>query len=98
MRHNMSEDLRNDVIKAVSVVCDPHMGVSIVDVGIVQSVEVEDNVASITIKPTNPGCMSVTRMAADAKAQAEKVEGIEKVKITVIGHAMADSLNEMLNK
>ena len=72
----MSEDLRNDVIKAVSVVCDPHMGVSIVDVGIVQSVEVEDNIASITIKPTNPGCMSVTRMAADAKAQAEKVEGI----------------------
>ncbi len=94
----MSDELRNEVIKAIAVVKDPHMGVSIVDMGIAQAVDVEDGVAKITIKPTNPGCMSVTRIAADAKAQAEKVEGIEKVIIAVEGHAMADSINEIINK
>lgn len=94
----MSDELRNEVIKAIAVVKDPHMGVSIVDMGIAQAVDVEDGVAKILIKPTNPGCMSVTRIAADAKAQAEKVEGIEKVIITVEGHAMADSINEMINR
>ena len=94
----MSEDLVNDVKKAVSVINDPHMGVSIVEMGIVQDITVNDDVAKIIIKPTNPGCMSVVRMAADAKTVAENVDGINKVEIQVEGHAMADSINEMLNK
>jgi hypothetical protein len=42
--------------------------------------------------------MSIARMAADAKAHAESVDGITKAKIIVEGHAMADSINEMINK
>ncbi|MDL2270982.1 iron-sulfur cluster assembly protein [Methanobrevibacter sp. OttesenSCG-928-I08] len=91
-------DLANNVKDAVSAVNDPHMGVSIVEMGIVQSIEVDNSTAKIVIKPTNPGCMSVTRMAAEAKKQAEGVDGIDKVEIVVEGHAMADSINEMINK
>ena len=97
----MSEELALAVKDAVSVVNDPHMGVSIVEMGIVQSVQsiaIEGSTAEIVIKPTNPGCMSVTRIAAQAKAEALKVEGIDKVKLIIEGHVMADSLNEMLNK
>ncbi len=94
----MAEELANAVKEAVSVVNDPHMGVSIVEVGIVQSIAIDGSTATIVIKPTNPGCMSVTRMAAQAKQEASKVEGIDKVKIVIEGHVMADSLNEMLNK
>ena len=42
--------------------------------------------------------MSIARVAADTKIMAEKVEGIEKAEIIVEGHAMADSINEMINK
>ena len=94
----MSEDLANDIRDAVSVINDPHMGISIVEMGIVQNITVEGDQAEITLKPTNPGCMSVTRIAAQAKAEALKVEGIDKVKLIIEGHVMADSLNEMLNK
>ncbi|WP_409199937.1 iron-sulfur cluster assembly protein [Methanobrevibacter sp. DSM 116169] len=94
----MSDDLVNDVKNAISNVNDPHMGVSIVEMGLVQNIEVNNGIAKITIKPTNPGCMSVTRMANDAKREAESVDGIDKVEITVEGHMMADSINEMINK
>lgn len=94
----MSDDVALNVKEAVSKVNDPHMGVSIVEMGIVQSIDVEGDVAKIVIKPTNPGCMSVARMAADAKANAESVDGINKAEITVEGHAMADSINDMINK
>ncbi|MDR3063702.1 MAG: iron-sulfur cluster assembly protein [Methanobrevibacter sp.] len=94
----MSDQLKNNVIDAVSKINDPHMGVSIVEMGIVQNVDIKDATAKITIKPTNPGCMSIARIAADAKAEAEKVDGIEKVEINIEGHAMADSINEMINK
>ena len=85
----MSEDLVNDIKNAVSVINDPHMGVSIVEMGIVQDIIVNNDEAKLIIKPTNPGCMSIVRIAADAKTAAE---------IQVEGHAMADSINEMLNK
>ena len=94
----MSEDLVNNVKEALTPINDPHMGISIVDMGIVQNIAVDGNQAEITLKPTNPGCMSITRIAADAKIRAENVEGIEKVKIIVEGHAMADSINEMINR
>ena len=91
-------DLVSDVKNAISIINDPHMGVSIVDMGIVQDIVVDGSQAKITLKPTNPGCMSIARVAADARIEAEKVEGIEKAEIIVEGHAMADSINEMINK
>ena len=94
----MSEDLVNDIKNAVSVINDPHMGVSIVEMGIVQDIIVNNDEAKLIIKPTNPGCMSIVRIPADAKTAAENVDGINKVEIQVEGHAMADSINEMLNK
>ena len=94
----MSEELALAVKDAVSVVNDPHMGVSIVEMGIVQNITVDGDQAEIILKPTNPGCMSITRIAADAKIRAENVEGVEKAIIIVEGHAMAESINEMINR
>ena len=94
----MSEELVNDIKDALFPINDPHMGISIVEMGIVQNISVDGDQAEIILKPTNPGCMSVTRIAAQAKAEALKVEGIDKVKLIIEGHVMADSLNEMLNK
>ena len=94
----MSEELVNSIRDAVSVINDPHMGVSIVEMGIVQDISVDGDEAKIIIKPTNPGCMSVARIAADAKTQDEKVDGVSKAVIIVEGHAMADSINEMINR
>ena len=94
----MSEDLVNDIKDAITPINDPHMGISIVEMGIVQNITVDGNQAEITLKPTNPGCMSITRIAADAKIKAEAVDGVENVKIIVEGHAMADAINEMINK
>jgi metal-sulfur cluster biosynthetic enzyme len=94
----MSEELVNDIKEALFPINDPHMGISIVEMGIVQDITVDGDQAEIVLKPTNPGCMSITRIAADAKVRAEKVEGIEKAKITIEGHVMADSINEMINR
>ncbi len=97
----MADELVEKIKDAVSVVADPHMGVSIVEMGIVQNIEVEKNgttVAKITIRPTNPGCMSAANIAMNAKLAAEKVEGVDKVEILIEGHMMADAISEMVNK
>jgi len=97
----MADELVEKVKEAVSTVPDPHMGISIVEMGIVQDIKIEKNettVAKITIRPTNPGCMSAANIAMNAKIAAEKVEGIDKAEIIVEGHMMADAICEMVNK
>ena len=96
----MSEEIIQNIKEAISRVMDPHMGVSIMEMGLVEDIEYDEDSqnAKITIKPTNPGCMSAARMAMDARTQAESVEGVSKAEITINGHMMADAINEMVNK
>ena len=97
----MADELVEKIKDAVSVVADPHMGISIVEMGILQDIQIEKNgttVAKLTIKPTNPGCMSAANIAMNAKLAAEKVEGVDKVEILIEGHMMADAISEMVNK
>jgi metal-sulfur cluster biosynthetic enzyme len=94
----MSEDIKAEIRDAIYPVLDPHMGISVIEMGIVQSIDVNDGVAEIVIKPTNPACMSITRVAVQVKELAGRVEGVDKVHVTIIEHAMADTLNEMLNR
>ncbi len=96
----MSEELTANVRDALSNVADPHMGISIVEMGLVSDIQINesDKTAKIVIKPTNPGCMSAANMAMQARVAAENVEGIDKAEITVEGHMMADAISEMVNK
>ena len=96
----MSEELTANIREALSNVADPHMGISIVEMGLVSDIQVNENdkTAKIVIKPTNPGCMSAANMAMQARIAAEKVEGIDKAEIEIEGHMMAEAINEMVNK
>ncbi|MBQ6219207.1 MAG: DUF59 domain-containing protein [Methanosphaera sp.] len=93
-------ELKQEINDKLALIADPHMGISIVDMGLVQEIDVDEanKKANITISPTNPGCMSVANIAMAAKLEVEKLDGIDKAEITVINHMMADTINEMVNK
>jgi metal-sulfur cluster biosynthetic enzyme len=96
----MSEEIKSQIQDKLAMIADPHMGVSIVQMGLVRDIQYDEETkeADITICPTNPGCMSVANIAMAARLEAEKIEGVDKAKITVIEHMMADTINEMVNK
>lgn len=96
----MSEEIVNKIRQEIAKVPDPHMGISIVEMGIVGDIEVnqEEKTARITIIPTNPGCMSAANIAMQARLAAESLEEIDKAEIIVEGHMMADAICEMVNK
>lgn len=93
-------DIKQEINDKLSLIADPHMGISIVEMGLVRDVAIdEDNKkVDVTISPTNPGCMSVANIAMAAKLELEKLDSIDKAQITVIDHMMADTINEMVNK
>lgn len=98
MEGKIMSEVEEQIKEAIYPVLDPHIGISVIEMGIVQSIKFEDGVAEVVIKPTNPACMSITRVAVQVKEFASKVDGVDKVKVTIIDHAMADTLNEMLNR
>lgn len=92
--------IEQEINDKLAGIADPHMGVSIVDMGLIEEVEVDEanKKAKITISPTNPGCMSIANIAMAAKLEVEKLDSIDKAEINVIKHMMADTVNEMVNK
>ncbi len=93
-------ELKEQIMQKLAGIPDPHMGVSIVDMGLIQNIDIdeENKKALITVKPTNPGCMSVANIAMATKLEAEKIDGVDLAEITVIDHMMAKEINEMVNK
>lgn len=90
---------KEDVIKALKTVADPHMGISIVDMGLVKDVEVDDE-GNVKFKliPTNPACMSVLGMAFQAKDAVKSLKGVKNIEVTVEGHIMENEINKMLKE
>lgn len=97
MAESEIKQMINDKLAGIA---DPHMGISIVDMGLIQGIEVDEanKKAIITIKPTNPMCMSVANIAMAARLEAEKLDEIDKAEVNVIDHMMADEVNQMVNK
>lgn len=94
------EELVKKIRDEVAKVPDPHMGISIVEMGILGDVEVNEaeKTAKLTIIPTNPGCMSAANIAMQAKLAAESLEEIDKAEVIVEGHMMSEAICEMVNK
>ena len=70
----MSEEIIEKIKEACRTVSDPHMGVSILEMGILRNIEVDGKIATLTIQPTNPSCMSVTRIASGVKQATEALD------------------------
>jgi len=77
-------DLEVAVANAIATVDDPeYPGVSIVDLGLVESVDVGPNGdVDVGLIPTFSGCPALTAIAADAKRAISSVEGINDVTVT----------------
>lgn len=72
-------DPRIDLIIAnLREVFDPEIPVNIYDLGLVYSVDVEDDNAKILMTLTAPNCPAADMILADVEYMSKKVEGIEE--------------------
>lgn len=72
--------LEAEVFRAIASVDDPeYPGVSIVDLGLLESSEVRDAVAVVSLIPTFSGCPALAMIANDVAAAVRTVDGITDV-------------------
>jgi len=81
-------------------VADPELGVSIIDIGLVDEISAEGSEASVTYHLTVPMCPPVMALyiGNEIKKKMLRVGGIEKVVVKVTNHYYEKEINEMLAK
>lgn len=71
------------VLSAIQSVSDPeYPGVSIVDLGLLEDVEVRNGSVGIGLIPTFSGCPALAMIAADVDAAVRLVDGVDDVSVS----------------
>jgi len=77
-------DARIDlIIEQLKEVYDPEIPVNIYDLGLVYSVDIENNEAKVLMTLTAPNCPAADMILADVEYMSKKVEGIESCKVEI---------------
>ncbi len=71
------------VTDALRRVIDPELGVSVVDLGLIDDVEVDGGHVLVTMSLTSPGCPISASMAEWARRAVRQLPGVRDVEVTV---------------
>ena len=99
----MSQDIqqtRRLIFDELSKIVDPEIGVSIMELELIDKVDIEEKDVNVDLHLTSPFCPAVFgfKIAQDVRDNIYKIEGIENVKINVSNHFMADAINKQVNE
>lgn len=92
-------ELEDKVRAEVGQVIDPETGQTFEEMQMIESVkETEPGNVTVEFVPTSPFCPIAFKLAADIKAAAKSVPGVNTALVFCRGHAMEQQINEMTNK
>ncbi|HKG30967.1 MAG TPA: iron-sulfur cluster assembly protein [Nitrososphaeraceae archaeon] len=99
----MSQDMqqtRRLIFDELTKIVDPEIGVSIMELELVDNVDIKSSKVNIDLHLTSPFCPAVFgfKIAQDVRDNVYKVQGIEGVKVNVSNHFMADAINKQVNE
>ncbi|GBD17497.1 Iron-sulfur cluster carrier protein [bacterium HR26] len=72
---------REQVIEALRPVKDPEIGRSLVDLGMIKDVQIEDGTVHVQVELTTPACPLRARIQTDVEQAVKSVPGVREVKI-----------------
>ncbi len=87
---------KDQVIEELKKVMDPHTNQDVYEMGLIEDLKVEGAEVSLTFVPSSPYCPLGVQLATSIRDQVKKMEGVEKVNVTVEGYIQKDQLNKML--
>jgi metal-sulfur cluster biosynthetic enzyme len=79
-----TEGLEREVWAALYEVEDPEMPVSVVDLGLIYGLELEDGEATIDMTLTYSGCPARELILEDVEGAAESVDGVEEAEVRLV--------------
>ena len=72
------------LLEALKQVIDPELMINIVDLGLVYSIEQEDDTVKVEMTLTSPACPAGPQIVQQSKMALEKVEGVKAAEIKLV--------------
>ena len=99
----MSQDtqqVRKQIFDELTKIVDPEIGVSIMELELVDKVDLNDGRVNIDLHLTSPFCPAVFgfKIAQDVRDNIYKLQSIQDVKVNVSNHFMAEAINKQVNE
>lgn len=79
-----AESLKEIASMLLQNVLDPELGISIVDLGLVYGVDIEDSTLTVTMTLTTPGCPLHDTLTDAVQRTLERTPGVEKVQVDLV--------------
>ncbi len=70
--------------QALARVIDPELGIDIVELGLVYTLEIQDSTVSVEMTMTSPGCPLAEEILFEANNELLKISGVEKADIHLV--------------
>ena len=93
------QQTRRKIFDELTKVVDPEIGVSIMELELIDKVDIESGKVNVDLHLTSPFCPAVFgfKIAQDVRDNIYKLSGISDVKVNVSNHFMADAINKQVN-
>ena len=72
------------LLEALKQVIDPELMINIVDLGLVYSIEQEEDTVKVEMTLTSPACPAGPQIVQQSKMALEKVEGVKAAEIKLV--------------
>jgi metal-sulfur cluster biosynthetic enzyme len=80
----MAQPTPDDVRKALRQVKDPEINLSVIDLGLVYDIEIDEGDVDIKMTLTSPGCPSGPEMLADVDRVVRALQGVTSVNVELV--------------
>jgi metal-sulfur cluster biosynthetic enzyme len=93
------QQIRRKIFDELTKVVDPEIGVSIMELELVDKVDIDSGKVKVDLHLTSPFCPAVFgfKIAQDVRDNIYKLPSIHDVKVNVSNHFMADAINKQVN-
>lgn len=93
------QQTRRKIFDELTKIVDPEIGVSIMELELIDKVDINSGKVDVDLHLTSPFCPAVFgfKIAQDVRDNIYKVSGINDVKVNVSNHFMADAINKQVN-
>lgn len=90
---------RSDVLRELSQVIDPELGMAITELDLIEDVSVAKGKVSVKYHLTSNFCppQFALAIASDIKGRLTKLDGVDTVEQLLVGHFLADEVNGKIN-
>ena len=72
------------ILAALRTVKDPELGVNVVDLGLVYTVQTRESEVDVEMTLTSPACPAGPQILRESAAAVEKIEGVSKANIRLV--------------